>query len=452
MRKKKKINNSDQLKSLQSKIIKNGDKFDIPKNMKFKNINSHSWFDIKYCKTNKLFADNSIKNIKYDDIESDGYRTRQIKLLFTNIQKKFIDKWLDMYILMYNATIKQLKKHIFNKNKIPNLTKIKKELKNEKDIIRQKSILKNNKKQEILMNSHTLDYAINDALNMYAGNMTKLKNKSIKHFRLRYIKINKPNKILKVERIATKNMTFFKNALGEKVKCSVKNFNYTENVKTVAIITKRNNEYYMLLKYKQKIEKIKNNNLISIDPGIRTVITGYSTNGIVEIGTNVSKNLKMRLLKIDNIQSKFRKNIDEEKTTINKKGLKIMKKKYEKIKNRINDMHWKIIKYLTLNKNILFGNFSTKKMGENKGTHKMTKRIGNSISFFQLKQKLKYMCNKKEINYKEVDERFTTQCCGKCGNQKKDIGSDKIYKCDKCKSKIKRDINSARLILITETK
>jgi IS605 OrfB family transposase len=352
---------------------------------------------------------------------------------------------------MYNATIKLIKMYIFNKHKIPSLTQIKKELANEKNNIRNLSILQNIKNKNICINSHTLDYAINDALNMYNGNMTKLKNKIIKHFRLRYLKLNKPNKILKIENLATKKFTFFKNALGDKVKCSVDNFNYSDNIKTVAIITKRKNEYYMLIKYKQKTEKILNNNLISIDPGIRTVITGYSTNGIVEIGTNVSKNLKMRLTKIDNVQSKFRKNKTENNTVINKKGLKIINKKYEKIKNRINDMHWKIIKHITLNKNILFGNFSTKKMGENKGTQKMTKRIGNCISFFKLKQKLTYMCNKKDINYKEVDERFTTQCCGKCGNQKKDIGSDKIYKCVKCKSEIKRDINSARLILITET-
>ena len=70
------------------------------------------------------------------------------------------------------------------------------------------------------------------------------------------------------------------------------------------------------------------------------------------------------------------------------------------------------------------------------------------MSFYKMKEKLKYRCKLNGIKYKMIDEEFTTQCCGKCGNQKKDLGSAEIYKCEKCEYKAPRDVNSARLHII----
>jgi putative transposase len=462
---------SEKLKILQQKIDKFKNKIKIPiiDNVCEK-INTNSWFDMNFYKTKKMFSNKLNKSIIFDENKMDSYYTFQVKLFLTEQQQQFIDKWFDVYIMMYNATIKFINTCIFNKSTVPKLTAIKKILYSKKqELIKLSLILitninKNNKitTKYVGINSHMLDYAINDACNMYDGNMTKLKIGLIKHFRLRYIKLTKKTKIIKVEKLATKGITFCKTALGEKVECSIKNFNYTEHVETVAIITKRNNEYFMLLKYKNEKEiKVDNNKIISIDPGIRTIITGYTSNGIIEIGNNVADNVKKRLLQIDNLQkiyikqNKIEKNKDElinDGTLVSGKGWRIIRKKYNKLKNRMQDMQWKTVNKLTEYENILFGNLSTKGMGESKTTNKMTKRIGNMISLFKLKQKLKYKCHKKNNKYKECDESYTTQCCGKCGNQKKDIGSDKIYKCEKCGINQKRDVNSARLILITGTK
>jgi hypothetical protein len=71
---------------------------------------------------------NDIKHIDFESIESDGYKTRQIKLNLTDSQKIVIDKWFDMYVLMYNATIRYIKKCFINHQNVPYLNEVKKEL------------------------------------------------------------------------------------------------------------------------------------------------------------------------------------------------------------------------------------------------------------------------------------------------------------------------------------
>jgi putative transposase len=58
----------------------------------------------------------------------------------------------------------------------------------------------------------------------------------------------------------------------------------------------------------------------------------------------------------------------------------------------------------------------------------------------------------KGIEYKVVNEAYTSKVCTNCGNYKKDLGSAKVYNCKKCKAIIDRDVNGARNILLKEIK
>jgi IS605 OrfB family transposase len=486
--KKKKEEKKAYLSFLKGQVLKHKNQFKLPTNLNFNEIETHSWFNLKKSNEPQLFED--IKNIEFESLESDGYKTRQIKLNLLDSQKKVIDKWFDMYILMYNTTVGYIKKCVYNHIHVPYLSEIKKELFNKKKEIQRNSIMSimvDGKLKKVCVNSHMLDYAINDSLNAYQSCMTNLQRKNIRYFRLRYLKLTKPNKIIKLEKSAFTQHGFCPSSMGQFVNCSINNFNYVANINTVAIITKRKNEYYLLLKY--PINNYENNSTetISIDFGIRVLGTGYTNNGIIEIGSNVAAEIKKRLKQIDRISKKFKKNngddydeeidqFDPEKVeakrlfdlaqkekeknnkknddlnqTVYKKGRKIIRKKYEKLKNRVTDMHWKIAKYLTDHyKNIIVGNFSTKSMGEQNTMQKMIKRIGNMMSFYKLKQKIKYLCLKNKTNYKETNEKYTTKCCSNCCWYNANIGGKKIYNCNKCEMVIDRDINSSRMILFVD--
>jgi putative transposase len=179
-------------------------------------------------------------------------------------------------------------------------------------------------------------------------------------------------------------------------------------------------------------------------------MTIYSDNGITEIGDGYRNHIKKTLLKIDSIVSKYDLRIKSSPSnkSLKLKKIKLMTKYYDKIKNKVNDIHWKICNYLTSSyKGILFGNFSTQSTNQLDGDE-MTKRIGSAYSFYKLKEKLKYMCNYKKINYKLVDESFTSKCCSNCGNVHKNLKNKDIYECEQCDTIIGRDINGAKNIAL----
>jgi len=270
-------------------------------------------------------------------------------------------------------------------------------------------ILRKEKKKKIYVDSHILDYAINDSLKRYESCLTNLKNRHIKHFRLRYLKCNKENKIIKIEKLAfDKNGGgFYVNTLGKLMKCEINDFDYRQNIKTVATLkySREKDSFHLHIKYNKpdvsnKPDHKDKYETIALDPGIRKMLTGYTNNGILMIGTNAYKKIKKKLKVIDNIMN--RTDFSESKKR------RLQKKKYTKIKNMIEDLQWKTVKYLMKRyKSIVMGNFSTKSMGESKKIPKMVKRIGNLYSFFQLKNKLKYACHYTGTVYSEIDEAFT---------------------------------------------
>ena len=447
---------------LQQNILKYGNHFAIPTNLKFKEIDTNSWFSIREANNknfNKLpfgatlnydfentnLSPNVEKNI--DDIDYDKFSTKPLKLYLTKHQTKVINRWIDCYTIMYNKTICLMRKLYFNNEKILGISNLKKILYGTKmNIINSSGVNTyiNGKHKIVYMPSHELDCAINDALIAMRSAMTNLKRSNIKKFRLRYIKMSKRDRIMKIEKQSFKGESFCMSALGKKVKCNMDNYNYEEEAETTAIIKRKNGEYVLYWKETKDFSnynKPKSESVIGIDLGIRVVGTCYANEKVIEIVNNVDKKIGKRLDTIDKIyETKF----------TDKKKRKIVGKKYSKLKNMSMDMRWKIGKYLTDNFNtIVVGNFSTKEMGEKGNVSKKTKRIGGILSLYKLKKVIQYYCSRKGQVYKEANEMCTTQCCGRCGNRKRDIGSAKEYKCEVCKLKVKRDVNSSRLMVIT---
>jgi IS605 OrfB family transposase len=169
--------------------------------------------------------------------------------------------------------------------------------------------------------------------------------------------------------------------------------------------------------------------IISLDPGVRKFLLGYDPTGkVVFIGDKARKKLARKLKYLDT---------QENKTIL-----------WKKIKNYVNDLHWKTIVYLIENYDIIIlPEFETSKMIKSKNIDKMTKRLLSVFSFYVFKERLKYKCslyNKKLII---VNEAYTSKTCGNCGVLN-DVKCSEIYDCKVCKKVFDRDVNGARNILI----
>ena len=224
----------------------------------------------------------------------------------------------------------------------------------------------------------------------------------------------------------------------------------------VKLIKTKTNKYYLCFSIDCEIKnKKKNIKPISIDPNIRNIGVAYSENKCFEIGTEMYSLLNPMIKKRDILKTIYNKSIkDKIKGKISNNKFKNIKMDYrnqeEKIENRINDLHYKVINKLindgyTL---ILIPKLNIKQILENDNMSSQTKKIAQMERHMKFIKRLQEKAKLEGIIVKIVNENMTTQCCGHCFSTKK--FSEEIYNCDKCKNISGRDINSARNIYIKE--
>ena len=428
-------------------LIKNNEK-------KLKNnINSKNKYvkKLKFLEINKKIKIRKNSLIQYQTLIC-TYK-KEIKKL--NIEKDMLDKQNIKMNIIFNNLNRKIDDNL-------NWTIIRtKNLKEIRDKIIERTYI-NHLGKKTQIKTHIIDTAIKMACTAYKSCKSNFMSGYIKKFRVKFWRYNKIRKILEIEaEYINKNKQICEQTLG-KIKYTYKTdfFNketqkYTKKIqkyileeKTVKILYDKSSNKYQLL-VAEDVDKIKTNitKFIGIDQGIRTFASCITNNEVIEIGTSIDELIKKYLLRIDKINNNDK--IETIKKTI--KCAKYMRK----LKNKIEDIHWKTINYLTNNyKTIIIGDLSMKDASNNKTSKisNMTKRIGLMMSHFKFRQRLQYKCTIKGINLKIVDEWGTSKTCSFCGNFKAELKGEHIYECNVCKKHIGRDIGSSRNILFIGTR
>lgn len=434
--------------NLKNQICNNNDKLWCPGiECELKDKETYSWFGLSVFENN----DTKKEHIKYIDAENEKvkYKCIQVALKFNEEQKTIIHRWFNAYILMYNATLRMIKtRYAQNEKTILNFKKLRTyHLKSIRDEIIAKSQLPVRKDTKI--KTHILDTAIQLACANYKSAITNLRRGHIKHFRIRYWKIIKDCNILGIEPSFFRQGSLCPKIFGD-IECYYNGKKFDLNqIGTVykseckILYERKTNKYTLLVPEKVDIKNIVHKKeFISLDPGIRTFMTGLSENEIIKIGDNCQSKIKKLLKKTDRLEAyKIQ----------NKKTRKQLYNTRFKLKNLIADLHWKSINFLTNNyKTILIGDLSVKGIINKKTSvlNKITKRIGVALSFFTYRQRLKYKCNVNNCVYLEVNEKFTSKMCSNCSQYNENLGSNKIYNCSGFKTILDRDVNGCRGICL----
>ena len=302
----------------------------------------------------------------------------------------------------------------------------------------------------------TRQLVIKDFIAAYKAALSNFKSNNSNAFQMGFKSKRNISQIFHInKRAITKDLNIFRRRKIGKVRTRKRMRNWiNKNIEEIEsdckIIRYKPSQYYLLLTINKKIET---NNAplksVSLDPGVRTFQTIYSPDGLTgKLGDNLKEKLKEYHKKIDLLNSL--KNGSKRRTikNINKRQNLLR----TKIKNVVDDMQWKIVDFLTKNfESIILPDFKVKNMTE----HNKERRLNNitvrsmlSLSHYKFKERLKYKANQRSRNLIVVDESYTSQTCGNCGNLKKDLGSSKDYSCKKCNILMDRDINGARNILL----
>ncbi len=277
-------------------------------------------------------------------------------------------------------------------------------------------------------------HSIKDLIKAYKVAFINKKNGNIQKFKMNYRKKNQVNSIV-IQKSSIKYVNgyfdVYPKTLG-KLKVGKRSNKKDYNIENDTRMLYNGKDYYIciLQKYEKKEYKDRKD-LVALDPGLRTFITGYSPQETFKISRDKE------------LLEKYRKKLD--KLISLRKGKKYIIKWRDKIKNFVDDLHWKAISYLTKNyKIILLPTFESQKM---LGNNKKVNRDFNEFKHYKFKMRL--LDKSKEIKNTKVllvGEEYTSKTCSKCGYIKYDLKNSKIFKCNRCSLKIDRDINGSRNI------
>lgn len=439
-------------------------KYDMILTQTHKNI-LNKWFDastkiynetLTYIKNNFEFTKNEITQTTLKMHENNNqYKMAELqKLLCSNkIYNKKYSKLITKKInritnYINNSIVKNYDSKNYNSKNYFNEIFIKKQLKTIKAQIIEESQLENYE-YDTRIYAHILDEASGQLISNIKSARTNLINGNIKKFRLKYWKNNRPSKTIDIEKELIKNNEICPLRLNteQNIRYMYNNKEVVPNI-TKGIKINYNSildKYTLLVPISEKpiINNNKIGNIISLDPGLRTFMTGITEKSNIKIGDKVNNFIEKDIKRLNKI--KDNKNIPN---IIKKKNERLINRK---IKNRIDDLHWKTANYLVKNYNyILLGDMSAKGIVScyNSVLSASQKQACLRTNYYGFRQRLQFKCKQNNVSFKLVNESYTSKVCSNCGNKNDNLGASCIYNCANCKTIIDRDVNGARNIYI----
>lgn len=390
------------------------------------NIETDSWFNIlKKTNPSKIVPNTT-------NISTTFIKTMKFPIYPTIEQKIILDKWFDAVSDMYNITNKYISNYFKENNKLETFITIRKKL-----LIEAREIVKNTN-----IYKHILDYSVKHCLEMYKSALSNLKNKNIKQFTIKDLNKNRNrfNLVLEPNNFSKKINGFCVSELGQ-IK-SQRNLINLFKSNSILQYNKNQNTYYIISPFEKNLNiAVKREDKCGIDLGVRTFATVYSPSQTLEVGTNLLPEIDKYNKRMDKIKS------DKDLKLLSENKYKRLKDKYgNKMRNKIDDLHKKASIYLVKRfDEINLGKISTSKIISNKrdNLRDIIKRRISVLSFYKFNETIKKMGIKYESKVNEIDEYMTSKMCHSCKNIHQELGSNKIYICEKCGIKIDRDINAS---------
>ncbi|MEY2916743.1 MAG: Heterosigma akashiwo virus 01 [Bacteroidota bacterium] len=445
----------------------------------------NSWFSIK--QSINLEAKN-LPLFKYSPVEkweNEGIRTLKIKLLPTQKQKQVLEKWSNTSRYVYNKCLAKIKEDP-SLNSSTGYKKLNKECITKKDNNIIKDGVKHNFDKfiydwELETPKDIRNGGLRDIKKAYKTAFSNLKAGNINHFGLEFRKkknmneqsMKVPASAIKIAKSINKikGFTFYTEYLPSMIKVDKRSLKNIKIDKLIALerlthdtrLKRENNEWFLCISYDVTGEETTMvEKTCALDPGTRKFQVIYSEDKVISISTKECTNLgKGKCTCKEKCTSKIKKiyaTLDKFKSLRDNK--KIKQRTYDKKRCRtqaklnrlVDEMHFKTISYLTKNyTSILLPSFETQEMVGKKSLHRTTKRDMMNFAFYKFKQRLIHKCALlKHCNVTIVNEAYTSQTCGYCGNLKKT--SAEVIQCDSCHKIFDRDVNGSRNIYIKYTK
>ena len=289
--------------------------------------------------------------------------------------------------------------------------------------------------------------SIRDVCKAYKTLFTMLKQGNIRRFQVGFRRKTNPNQCMGIPKSMIENKnghliigpSYFdtvdkaKISMGKKTMKRYKNIEINHDCRMV----KKHNEYWLFVPVQIEpcTEKRAWSSYSGVDPGIRTFMTSFGTNGCNEYEHNESK--------IKNVDTKI-KRMKVCKKYVRKQSLW---KQEQRKEHYIDEIHWKTIKSLLSCNDVLFyGDIKSHNIVRG-NKNRTLNRDTNNLKFYKFKERLLFKASEQRKIVICTKEHYTTKTCSFCGTMN-EPGISKLYYCSSCKKRVGRDVNAAKNILM----
>ena len=395
----------------------------------------NSWFSSKQVTAHNKNSQNNYKQVFLPSIaermvsEAVVTKTRRIRIYPTQQQKQLFKQWFGVRRKVYNTCINHF---------------------NEKDI----TVKGWMKMSTLVLHSLTENYiksvpyqikniAVKDSYTSWMTNCKKTK-KSGKPFNLHYKSRKNPVQSCYIPKSAVSESGIY-NTISGKLKFSEREW-MKNDICDCRLINDHGRWY---LSVPQKITTMSTENqggIVALDPGVRNFLTYFSEDGRFGwLGVHSFDRILKLNLKRDKLLSRMSLTKDKRKKGKLKRTLN---RTYNRIRDLVDELHWKCINYLVHNFSvIIFPPFEVK--GMTKKGRKLRKSVVRSmlsLRFCEVKERLKQKCKECGVLYVEQNESYTSKTNSFTGELITNLGSKEWFMYDGIK--VHRDLNGARNILI----
>lgn len=219
---------------------------------------------------------------------------------------------------------------------------------------------------------------------------------------------------------------------------------------TITIHRTKNFDYFMTLLDRKQMNHWKPaRDTISLDPGVRSMMTGYSNDGTSVSWGDGDMNRIFSILKYaDELQSRMAQENCKKRRRMRKAWLRML----TRVRNMISEIHRKLCKWLVENYQVIFlPKFETSRMVRKADRILNNKTTRNMLTWghYRFRELLKAKAALyPNVNVLICDEAYTSKTCSNCGHIHQKLGGSKTFKCPECKFEADRDVQGAKNIML----
>jgi len=189
-------------------------------------------------------------------------------------------------------------------------------------------------------------------------------------------------------------------------------------------------------------------NVIALDPGVRTFLTGFDGSKFLEFGAGDMGRITRLCQHLDNLISRIAKCQNRRQ----RQKMRIAAGRMRtKIQDLANEVHKQVSCYLSENYRVLIlPTFETSQMVQKvkRKIRSKTARAMLSWAHYRFKLFLKQTALCRGCTVVEVTEEYTSKTCTRCGHIHVKLGGAKKFKCRECGHTLPRDFNGAFGIML----